>query len=185
MTRTEGLGPSFEVTIAQAIEGDGAAFEAIYRGYARRVRAFADARGSDDAEAVANDVMLRVFQNLANFRGDEPAFVRWLFTIARNRLIDGHRASSRRPVRSDREVPDRVEESAELVALGQMSGQDALARLAILTTDQREVIALRLIDDLSLADVAEIVGRPVTAVKALQRRGLRRLQRHILAEGVS
>lgn len=185
MTRTEGLGPSFELTVAKAIEGDSGAFEAIYRGYARRVRAFADARGSDDAEAVANDVMLRVFQNLANFRGDEPAFVRWVFTIARNRLIDAHRASTRRPVRSEREVPERAEESAELVALGQMSVPETLARLSILTTDQREVIALRLIDDLSLADVAEIVGRPVTAVKALQRRGLRRLQRHILAEGVS
>ena len=58
MTQAEGLGPSFELTIAQAVEGEGGAFEAIYHGYARRVRAFAEARGDEDAEAVANDVML-------------------------------------------------------------------------------------------------------------------------------
>jgi len=55
----------------------------------------------------------------------------------------------------------------------------------LLTVEQREVIVLRLIEDLSISDVAEIVNRPATAVKALQRRGLQALQRQILAEEVS
>ena len=58
-------------------------------------------------------------------------------------------------------------------------------RLSLLTVEQREVIVLRLIEDLSISDVAEIVNRPATAVKALQRRGLQALQRQILAEEVS
>jgi DNA-directed RNA polymerase specialized sigma24 family protein len=86
---------------------------------------------------------------------------------------------------ADTEVPERHERSAESVAFDRVSIDDVAQRLGQLTVDQREVIALRLIHDLSLKDVAEIVDRPITAVKASQRRGLRSLQRHILDEGVS
>jgi RNA polymerase sigma-70 factor (ECF subfamily) len=44
------------------------------------------------------------------------------------------------------------------------------------------VILLRVVADLSLEQVAAVVDKPVTAVKALQRRGLRRLQSEVLAE---
>jgi RNA polymerase sigma-70 factor (ECF subfamily) len=49
---------------------------------------------------------------------------------------------------------------------------DALGRL---TPDQREVVTLRFVADLSLEDVAEVTHRPVGAVKSLQHRGLRNL----------
>lgn len=170
---------SFDGILRAAIEGDPEAFEHIYRTYAGRILAFARARGNDDPEAVANDVMLRSFQNLSSFNGDEPAFVRWLFTIARHRIIDLHRAANRRPKLADESVPERSDPSAEDVAFDRLSLDDVSQWLGLLTAEQREVVALRLVADLSLADVAEIVGRPVTAVKALQRRGLRRLQREI------
>lgn len=176
---------AFDVVLLRAAQGDGLAFEHIFHSYAGRIRAFAMARGASDVDAITNDVMLRVFQNLGSFQGDEPAFVRWIFTMARNRLIDAHRAVQRRPVIADVEVPERQVHSAETVAIERISIADVADRLATLTVEQREVIALRLVHDLSIKDVAEIVGRPVTAVKALQRRGLRSLQRQILDEGVS
>ncbi len=176
---------AFDTVLLRARQGDGLAFEHIFHAYAGRVRAFAIARGAQDADAITNDVMLRVFQNLGSFTGDEPAFVRWIFTVARNRLIDVHRAEQRRPVIVDAVIPEQTEPSAESLALDRMSIADVADRLRGLTIDQREVIALRLVHDLSLKDVAEIVDRPVTAVKALQRRGLRALERQILDEGVS
>jgi RNA polymerase sigma factor (sigma-70 family) len=57
--------------------------------------------------------------------------------------------------------------------------------MSILTSDQRDVIALRIVADLPLAEVAKIIGKPVTAVKRLQARALRRLQREILDREVS
>jgi len=182
---TSGVEDVFATVLLRAAQGEGLAFEHIFHCYAGRIRAFALARGAQDADAITNDVMLRIFQNLGSFEGDEQAFVRWIFTIARNRLVDAHRAEQRRPIVADTEVPERQERSAESVALDSMSIAEVARQLSQLTVDQREVIALRLIHDLSLKDVAEIVGRPITAVKALQRRGLRSLQRHILDEGVS
>lgn len=181
----DGVEDAFEAVLLRAARGDGLAFEHIFHCYAGRIRAFALARGAQDADAITNDVMLRVFQNLGLFEGNEQAFVRWIFTVTRNRLIDAHRAEQRRPIVADTEVPERHERSAESVAFDRVSIDDVAQRLGQLTVDQREVIALRLIHDLSLKDVAEIVDRPITAVKALQRRGLRSLQRRILDEGVS
>ncbi len=185
MTAYEDEASSLDNTLERALAGDSEAFELIYKRYAGRIRAFALARGARDPEAIANDVMLRVFQNLGSFHGGESQFVRWIFTIARNRLIDAHRAADRRPQIADAAIPERVEDSAETAALDAMTIDRVVELLADLTVEQREVIALRMVDDLSLRDVAAIVDRPVTAVKALQRRGLRSLQKRILDEGVS
>jgi RNA polymerase sigma-70 factor (ECF subfamily) len=56
--------------------------------------------------------------------------------------------------------------------------------LAELTPDQRDVLLLRVVADLTVEQVAEVVGKPAGAVKALQRRGLAALRRLVEAEGV-
>lgn len=176
--------------VQAAAAGESWAFTELYRLYAARIKAFAASRRVEDPDGVANDVMLKVFQNIGSFHGDEAGFESWLFTIARNRIIDLHRASQRRPVATGRpwsqETDDvSLDASAEERAFEAFGFDDTIARLNRLTEDQRDVIALRMIADLSLEQVAEIVAKPVTAVKALQRRGLARLQREILDEGVS
>ncbi len=180
------LGTAFPRVLLRAQQGDGNAFDRLYRAYAGPITGFALGRGSSDPDAIAQDVMLRVFQNLGSFKGDESAFVAWIFAMARNRLIDASRMASRRPQLADEvAVPHGETEGAEQVALEQLTVQDVARRLSILTDEQREVIVLRMVADLSLEQVSEIVGRPVSAVKALQRRGLRRLQKEILAQVVS
>ncbi len=182
------IGSEFESVVRAAAAGDGLAFERLYRTYSGSVRAFAVARGAADPEAIANDVMLQVFQNLGSFHGVEPGFVGWMFTIARNRLIDVHRMAGRRPIIADGvEPPDAPVEAMGTAdeALSQIAARDMLTLLKRLTEDQCEVIALRMIADLSLQEVADIVGKSLTAVKAIQRRGLRALQKQILLEAVS
>ena len=182
------MGSEFPRVLRDACGGQSSAFERLYRTYSGSIVAFARARGAADPDAVANDVMLKVFQNLSSFSGDESAFVRWIFTIARNIIIDGYRMSLRRPRVADGvEPPDRASNrpNAEEAAISQLASAEMASLLRRLTPDQCEVIALRLITDLSLQEVAEIVGKPVTAVKALQRRGLRALQKEILNQVVS
>lgn len=174
--------------VQAAIDGEGWAFNELYKRYAPRVKAFAASRRVEDPEGVTNDVMLRVFQKIGSFAGDDAGFESWVFTIARNRIIDVHRASTRRVEIVDRDWNDHDEEldvSAEEVALDAIGLDETLLLLDLLTAEQREVIALRMIADLSLDQVATIVERPITAVKALQRRGLARLQKEILRKAVS
>lgn len=162
----------FQSVVEAAAGGSAEAFEELFQRYSGRVRVFADVRGSADPEAVSNDVMLKVFRNLHSFSGDERAFTRWVFAITRNTVIDAHRMRSRRPNLVTAIVPEAPSRSAEEVVVEQLAGSEITHLLECLTLDQREVVSLRILEDLSVADVAQIVGRSETAVKGLQRRGL-------------
>jgi RNA polymerase sigma-70 factor (ECF subfamily) len=175
----------FSDAMLRARKGDSAGFDWLFNNYAGRIRAFALSRNARDAEAISNDVLLRVFQNLGTFEGDESKFTSWIFTIAANRLVDAYRFESRRPELVETEVPEQQVASSETEALDNIVALETLAYLQCLTSDQRDVISLRMVADLSLEQVAEILGKPVSAVKALQRRGLRRLRKEISSKVVS
>jgi len=175
---------TFDHVLEAARSGDGWAFERLYKSLAQAITAFATVRGAEDPEGLTNDVFLKAFRALNTFEGGEPEFRSWVFSIARNALIDAHRLAARRPRISERdEIPETAVESAETAALHSMSTQNVADMLSCLSEDQREVIALRLVSDLTIKQVAAIVDKPITAVKALQRRGMRRLQKELGDKG--
>lgn len=155
----------------------------VYRTLAPAVLGYLRAQRAPDPEDTLGEVFLQVARDLPRFRGDDDALRRWVFSIAHNRLQDARRHEGRRPLLSDRALPERAGEQPtdpldpELV--------DALAEL---TPDQREVVVLRFVADLALADVARITHRRVGAVKALQHRALEVLERALSPtseEGIS
>lgn len=168
--------------VGQARRGDGRAFEQLYRWLAGRIVTFGAARGAPDPEGIANETFLRAFRSLDRFEGDQASFRSWIFAIAHNLVVDGHRAAARRPQFDDVAVPERTVAAAETEALRGLGMERMVELMSVLSDDQRAVILLRMVGDLSLDDVAFVVEKPITAVKALQRRGLRRLQSRILAE---
>ena len=168
---------------ARAGRSDG--FDKLYQWLGGPVRGFAAARGAADPDGVVNEVFLKAFRNMENFDGDGRAFRSWMFSTARHHLIDEARKRARRPKMTDAEVPEVASDAADVGALASLGNERVASLLAELTGAQREVIVLRIIADLSLSEVAEIVGRPATAVKRLQARGLRALQQKILDETVS
>lgn len=172
-------------SIAAARRGESSGFDDIYRRLAGPVTAFARARGATDPEGITNDTFLRAFRSLDRFSGDADALRAWVFSIARNLVIDAHRAQQRRPREVWAPPPEQSSPGADVEALDRIGRSDTMRRFDCLTEEQREVIVLRLVADLTLAETAEIVGRPVTAVKRLQARALRRLQKEILDEEVS
>ena len=144
------------------------------------------------AEDLAADTWLSVIRRLQQFRGDERAFRAWVFTVARHRAIDWHRQAARRPTNlvpveqlAERPAPD---DPATQVLEGQ-STRAALALVAELPADQAEVVALRVLGGLGVAEVASIVGKRQGAVRVLAHRGLRRLAQQLqsaeLARGVT
>lgn len=143
-----------------------------YRTLAPAVLGYLRARGAPDPEDVLGEVFLQVSRDLDRFQGDATDLRRWVFTIAHNRMTDAFRRRSRRPRIVDREPPvtaappDPAPVDAELVAALQQLGED-----------QREVVVLRFVADLSLEDVAAVTGRNVNAVKAMQHRALANLRR--------
>jgi RNA polymerase sigma-70 factor, ECF subfamily len=176
----------FEDVLAAARRGDAAACTELYDGLKQAVVSFVRLRGAQDPDDVTSEVFLQVFRGLDTFRGDEAGFRAWVFTIARRRVLDDRRARARRP-RSEPLVEDRAapDGDVETEALGALGDDRVAAMLADLTADQREIVLLRILADLSLQDVADVTGRSVGAVKALQHRAMGALRTSLSAQAVT
>jgi RNA polymerase sigma factor (sigma-70 family) len=181
---------AFDEILQAAIGGDSEAFESLYRDLNRRVSAFARLRGAVDPDGLVNEVFFKAFTNLGSFEGGEAQFKAWIFRITRNQLIDESRKIARRPQEnligpddaSLSELPGRA--SVEDVALGGFVTAQLRQILDDLTSEQREVVLLRVVSDLSVETVAEMIGKTPGAVKAIQRRALRKLFDQFSDKGV-
>ena len=163
-----------------AAAGDASACRWLWDCYSGPIVGFLRARGTPDADEVVNDVFFAAFSGIARFEGDESDFRAWLYRIARNKRVDAIRRKGRRPVvfspDDDQPCGDGSVESEAIAAL-----EDAELRavLDVLTPDQRDVIILRFVSDLSLEQTATAVDKPIGAVKSLQHRGLEQLRKKI------
>lgn len=170
-----------DLLVAAARTGGGWAFGRLWEQLAPSVAAYVRGRGVRDADDVTSEVFLAAFRGIGRFQGDGVAFRSWLFTIAHHKAVDAHRRPASRDILVDAVGAghsldvDRAR-SAEDLAMEQIAGDGAVRQLATLTDDQRAVLLLRVVADLSLAETAEVLGKPVGAVKALQHRALARLR---------
>jgi RNA polymerase sigma-70 factor (ECF subfamily) len=132
-----------------------------------------------EEEDLAAEVWLDVASALDRFLGDLDDFRRFVFSIARRRAIDHGRKSRRRSTQPvDVERFDQIPDSAdpEAVVLERLNSQDAARMLrAVLPPEQAEVVLLRVVAGLSVAEVAALLGRRRGAISVLQHRALRRL----------
>lgn len=144
--------------------------ESTYRALAPAVLGYFRSQGIAAAEDLTGDVFVDVARGLRRFRGDEHDLRRWVFTIARRRMVDHFR---RRRVRSIVSLGKPPEHGRHDPVDG--LDVDLVGALNRLTALQREVIVLRFVADLPLEDVAKMLDRNVGAVKALQARALAQL----------
>jgi RNA polymerase sigma factor (sigma-70 family) len=147
-----------------------ATLDYAYRAFAPGVLGYFRSHGMADAEDLVGEVFLSVARSLWRFRGDPDDLRRWVFAIARRRRAD----HIRRLIVRRRIIPRDPSEQSVTVPnedfdIGLV---DALSRL---TRAQREVVVLRFIADLSIDDVARILHRSTSAIKALQTRALTQL----------
>jgi RNA polymerase sigma factor (sigma-70 family) len=162
--------------------GDEVAWARIYDSLAPALLGYLRGQGAPDPEDLLGEVMLQVVRRLDTFEGREAGFRSWVFTIAHNRLIDVRRSRSRRPEdlaptdELEGDLPPVENEPEALTAIGTEQVVELLDRL---TDDQREVLLLRLVGGLQLAEIAEATGRPRQAVKSLQKRGIEQLRRMV------
>ena len=171
-------GLPFDDVLTAAQAGAGWAFEVLHRDLSPVVTGYLRLHGAAEPDDLASETFLGVFTGLAGFSGDEEALRSWVFTIAHRRLIDDWRRRSRRPQLTDDDsdlalLPGGDAEDDALIRVGT---EDVHRMCAGLPDDQRSVLLLRVLADLTVEQVAGVMGRSVGSVKALQRRGLRTLR---------
>jgi RNA polymerase sigma-70 factor (ECF subfamily) len=174
-------GDPLDIALRRACAGDEDGFLSLWRALQPRLLRYLRVKGGQSYEDVAAETWLQVVRDLAAFTGDARAFRSWLFTIARHRAIDAARARATRPLVLVEDVSvldQRRSESAEDDALARASTERALAVLQTLPVEQAEMVALRVLADLDVATVAQIVGKSPGAVRVSVHRGLRALAEH-------
>lgn len=173
----------FDSLLVAAQEGAEWAWDRLYRGLAPRVRGYLVSQGAHDPDDLLGEVWLQVARNIGTFSGDEANFRSWVFMVAHNRVIDDRRARGRRPV--DVVDPEASDDwagatgSAEEAAMEGIETEEVLRVLATLPDDQRSVVAMRVLGDLTVDQVAQAIGKTPGAVKALQRRALRKMRKKV------
>jgi RNA polymerase sigma-70 factor (ECF subfamily) len=157
-----------------------ALFGVAYRSFAGPVLGYLKARGVDDPEAVTQDVFLAFFPKIDGLSGGLQGAKSLIFSIAHARMVDHYRRLERRPQltpydpQEDSRSTPSAEDRAEL-----NGGAEAL--LAGLSDEHQEVLALRVVADLSIEQVAAIMGKSEGAIKQLQRRALSNLKAQTLS----
>ena len=158
--------------------GDPAALGELWRGHQHLLLRYFRGKGMSSPDDLASTVWVEVASGIARFQGDIDDFRRWLFTIAARRRIDDIRASKRNTERTRRHAVVNRQPHAQSAGdeLDRESALDrALELVCGLPTDQAEAVRLRVIADLSVTDVAEIMHRSEGSVRVLVHRGLKTL----------
>mgnify|MGYP000878044865 CR=1 FL=1 len=145
-------------------------FDQVYRFVYFRLR---DAEAAED---ISSDVFKKAFEHADRLRDDGTPIVAWLYRIARNTMFDHLRHNV---VRQRVEAPGADASAAD--ATDRVAQHIDMAKaLALLNSEQQEVIQLRFMHDLSSQDVARVIGKSESAVKSIQARALQALRREMV-----
>jgi RNA polymerase sigma-70 factor (ECF subfamily) len=173
--------------IRRAQQGDKQAIGEIYRMHVDVIYRYIWARVRDDSvtEDLTAQVFLKALEGLPSYEPSGKPFLAWLYRIAYARVVDHWRKQERRvEVPLEDTLPAHEPRPEELLE-AEADWITAIDLLAQLTDDQQDVVILRFIGEMSLADVAETLGKTVGATKAIQYRALASLSRLLEKRGGS
>lgn len=132
-----------------------------------------------EAENLGGEVFLKALRSLGSYRGGKLQMPAWLFSIARNLVIDYHRKMSKRKhisideveIADSHNVEQEVETKSEVARLSKALQQ--------VTPAQREVIGLRFFAGMSSFEVGKILGKSSGAVREMQRAAIETLRKQM------
>ncbi len=164
--------------IRSAQKGDADSIGLLFRRHHASVFRYLYYRVGDreTAEDLTSEVFLRMVRSVADYVDHGVSFQAWLFRIASNLAVDHFRKANAKPeIELWESVPASDAEPAAAVehSLTSESLRGALAKLA---ADQRDVVVMRFVVDMPIAEVAQALNRSEDAIKGLQRRGLMALR---------
>jgi RNA polymerase sigma-70 factor (ECF subfamily) len=166
--------------VIRAKAGDHSAFTQIYERYAPAIYRYIYFRigEAELAEDLQAEVFLRMLEGIHRYEDRGWPISAWLYRIAHDRTIDTIRRRRNRQ-QLPLEAWGGMCDGPEGAVSAQMDYEEIKRTLDDLTEDQRQVIQMRFLADMSIQEVATKLGRTEGSVKALQHRGLQSLARRL------
>jgi RNA polymerase sigma-70 factor (ECF subfamily) len=182
------LGREFPRVLDAARVGAEWAVTSLYRELSGPVLRYLTVQAPNEAEDLASETWMDVARGLQRFLGDEQDFRRFVFSIARRRLIDHRRTTYRHqtnPFPPELIEPHLPTGDVETEVMNGFSEQQALALVARLPKDQADVVLLRVVGGFTAEEVAHLIGKRAGAVRVLQHRALAKLAADLERKGVT
>ncbi len=173
---------SDETLMAHYGDGDGDAFDELFRRYEPRAYAFFLKRtgSSERAEDLYQELFLRIHRARDRYDSDRP-FTPWFFQIANRLLVDDHRRAFRHHEFS---IEDREPRAEQRNAEGEVADREqSMQLLQFLSNEERYVLLAAKVDGVGYAEVANHLGKSVDAVKKTASRAIRRLRASVGPDG--
>lgn len=170
----------FQELLRSARGGDDRAWRDLYLAHASPLLGYLRSQRAPSPEDLLGEVWLQAVRDLERFAGDERGFRSWLLSIAHHRLLDARRSISRRPVEQGGEAAEETMVDEQALPDAQLLAEQDLSELLEgLPERQRSLLYLRFVLDMPQAEVARVLGMSTPAVKMLQGRSLRALERRV------
>jgi len=158
--------------VEACLEGRPGAFDLIVQRHQRTVYqlCYRFVANHEDASDLSQDVFLRAYRGLRNFRG-QSSLGTWLYRIGVNVCLNRvasaatERALASEPIAERQFVDDSAESASERLLRGER-GARVRAAIAQLPRKQRATLILRMYHDMSHQEIAQVLGGSVGAVKA-------------------
>ncbi|MCA9300362.1 MAG: sigma-70 family RNA polymerase sigma factor [Phycisphaerales bacterium] len=169
--------------LEQVASGEEGAMAALMDAYGGLVWSLATrfCRDRSEAEDASQDILLSVWESAKRYDADKASEATFVAMIARRRLIDRQR-------RVRREIASETIE-ASVEAKDRLSDSEDLARVSEeiekLPPEQREVLRLSIVENLTHDEIAEATGRPLGTVKSQIRRSLLKVRDAMTKGGVA
>ncbi|MDX1613759.1 MAG: sigma-70 family RNA polymerase sigma factor [Candidatus Promineifilaceae bacterium] len=168
-----------ERALVEKAKQDREAFGQLYELHVERIYSYIYYRTSTvaDAEDLTAKVFFRALQHIENYEDQGVPFSAWLYRIARNLLANWYRDNSKRQMVSLDSVAElHLEDSPEMAAELLEDRETLLVAIRRLPADRQELLILKHVEQLTNAEIGQILGRSEGAIKSLYFRTLRALQ---------
>lgn len=174
-----------QTLLTAAQHGDRDALVALYERYRDRIYSFVWYRVKQDdqlAEEISAETFARLIKHLPTLHASQKPLLAWLYTVARNSITDQQRRNGKL---SDGPLPESLisqlltPEQAAQISFDAARSVNAMAQLK---DSQRNVLILRFLDGMNVAETAETMGIEQGNVKTLTRRGLHKLRQLLAVE---
>lgn len=173
---------SLEKAVFEAAQqGDNHSFGKLYDSHFDAIFRFIYYRTNhqETAEDLTEEVFLKAFRSLSSLKGGSEKLRGWLYSIARNTVIDHYRKTKETiNLESLEQLPnyedsvvERLEASSDTAAL--------LETLKQLPPDQQTILKLRFFEDLSIAEISTLLNKSEGNIRVIQYRGLQQLKKYL------
>lgn len=164
--------------VIRAQSGDADSFGALYDLYADKIYKYIYYRTNhkETAEDITSLSFIKALENLASFRPEKGSFSSWLYRIAHNSVIDYYRGEKPSAVLLDETLPLADGKDIESDIDKDYLAGEAKKYLDSLSQTQREIVIMRVWDELSYKEIAEIIGKSEENCKVIFSRAIASLR---------